>query len=133
MYDAIFGWLEHKNLRTPSREFRMMLQSYRTPNAGMSLIRVRPLRNRVDLFYPDFPVHASVTALYDLSIRCIEGSVKIDRAVRYPVPKRDTEETMREVEGDVAEAGKQLCSVLLFHSRLKRPPPDEDEEASVLR
>lgn len=113
LYDAVFGWLEHKNLRTPSREFRMMLQSYRTPNA-------------------DFPVHASVSALYDLSVRNIEGSVKIDRAVRYPVPKRDTEETKREVESDVAEAGKQLCSVLLFHSRLKRPPPDEDEEASVL-
>jgi hypothetical protein len=78
-------------------------------------------------------VHASVSALYDLSIRSIEGSVKIDRAVRYPVPKRDIEETKTEVEGDVAEAGKQLCSVLLFHSRLKRPPPDDDEEASVLR
>ncbi|KAF8489184.1 hypothetical protein F5888DRAFT_1796223 [Russula emetica] len=113
LYDAIFGWLEHKNLRTPSREFRTMLQSYRTPNA-------------------DFPVHASVSALYDLSVRCIEGSVKIDRAVRYPVPKRDVEETKREVEVDVAEAGKQLCSVLLFHSRPKRPPPDEDEESSVL-
>jgi hypothetical protein len=37
------------------------------------------------------------------------------------------------VEGDVAEAGKQLCSVLLFHSRPKRPPPDEDDESSVLR
>jgi hypothetical protein len=48
------------------------------------------------------------------------------------VPKRDIEETKREVEGDVAEAGKQLCSVLLFHSWLKRPPPDEDVEASVL-
>jgi hypothetical protein len=84
-------------------------------------------------FFPDFPVHASVSALYDLSIRSIEGSVKIDRAVRYPVPKRDIEETKREVEADVTEAGKQLCSVLLFHSRLKRPPPDEDDEASVLR
>ncbi|KAH9986845.1 SAC3/GANP/Nin1/mts3/eIF-3 p25 family-domain-containing protein [Russula vinacea] len=113
LYDATFGWLEHKDLRTPSREFRMMLQSYRTPNA-------------------DFPVHASVSALYDLSVRCIEGSVRIDRAVRYPVPKRDIEETRREVEGDVAEAGTQLCSVLVFHSRPKRPPPDEDEEASVL-
>jgi hypothetical protein len=78
-------------------------------------------------------VHASVSALYDLSVRCIEGSVRIDRAVRYPVPKRDVEETRREVEGDVAEAGTQLCSVLVFHSRPKRPPPDEDEEASVLR
>jgi len=113
LYDAIFGWLEHKNLRTPSREFRMMLQSYRTPNAG-------------------FPVHASVYALYDLSVRCIESSVKIDRAVRYPVPKRDVEETKREVEVDVVEEGKQLCSVLFFHSRLKRPLPDEDEETSVL-
>jgi hypothetical protein len=36
LYDATFGWLEHKELRTPSREFRMMLQSYRTtPDAGM--------------------------------------------------------------------------------------------------
>ena len=78
-------------------------------------------------------MHASVSELYDLAVRCIEGSVKIERAVRYPVPKRDIEETKREVEGDVAEAGKQLCSVLLFHSRLKRPPPDEDDEASVLR
>jgi hypothetical protein len=59
--------------------------------------------------------------------------VKIDRAVRYPVPKRDVEETKREVEVDVVEAGKRLCSVLLFHSRLKRPPPDEDEETNVLR
>jgi hypothetical protein len=41
-YDATFGWLEHKDLRTPSREFRMMLQSYRTPNAGMPFIRVCP-------------------------------------------------------------------------------------------
>lgn len=132
MYDAIFGWLEHKNLRTPSREFRMMLQSYRTPNAGVPCLPP-PKELGLTTFFPDFPVHASVTALYDLSVRCIEGSVKIDRAVRYPVPKRDTEETKREVEGDVAEAGKQLCSVLLSHSRLKRPPPDEDEEASVLR
>jgi hypothetical protein len=59
--------------------------------------------------------------------------VRIDRAVRYPVPKRDIEETRREVEGDVAEAGTQLCSVLVFYSRPKRPPPDEDEEASILR
>ncbi len=111
-----------------------MLQSYRTPNAGMPLIWVRHRQiNRVDCIFSDFPVHASVSALYDLSVRCIEGSVKIDRAVRYPVPKRDIEETKREVEGEVAEAGKQLCSVLLFHSRPKRPPPDEDEEASVLR
>lgn len=49
------------------------------------------------------------------------------------MPKRDIEETKREVEGDVAEAGKQLCYVLLFHSRPKRPPPDEDEEGSVAR
>jgi hypothetical protein len=35
LYDATFGWLEHKDLRTPSREFRMMLQSYRTQNTGM--------------------------------------------------------------------------------------------------
>lgn len=42
LYDAIFGWLEHKELRTPSREFRMMLQSYRTPNAGMPFIWDRP-------------------------------------------------------------------------------------------
>jgi hypothetical protein len=101
----------------------------------MPFIVVRhPQRYRVDGgIFSDFPVHASVSALYDLSVRCIEVSVKIDRAVRYPVPKRDTEETKREVEADVAEAGKQLCSVLLFHSRPKRPPPDEDEEASVLR
>lgn len=38
LYDAVFGWLEHKSLRTPSREFRMMLQSYRTPNAGMLFV-----------------------------------------------------------------------------------------------
>jgi hypothetical protein len=49
--------------------------------------------------------------------------VKIDRAVRHPVPKRDTEETKTEVEGDVAEAGKQLCSALLFHSRLNGHHP----------
>jgi hypothetical protein len=78
-------------------------------------------------------MHATVTALYDLSIRCIEGNVKIDRAVRYPVPKRDIEETKREVESDVSEAGAQLRSALLFHSRHKRPPPDDDDEASVLR
>jgi hypothetical protein len=35
LYDAAFAWLEHKDLRTPSREFRMLLQSYRTSNAGM--------------------------------------------------------------------------------------------------
>lgn len=40
LYDATFGWLENKELRTPSREFRMMLQSYRTPNAGMPFTRV---------------------------------------------------------------------------------------------
>jgi hypothetical protein len=85
------------------------------------------------LLYSEFPTHATVTALYDLSIRCIEGNVKIDRAVRYPVPKRDIEETKREVESDVGEAAAQLRSVLLFHSRLKRPPPDDDDEASVLR
>jgi len=113
LYDATFGWLEHKDLRTPSREFRMMLQSYRAPNS-------------------DFPVHASVTALYDLSVRCLESSVRIDRAVRYPVPKRDIEETKREAENDVAEAAAQLRSVLLFHTRPKRPPPDDDDEASVL-
>jgi hypothetical protein len=45
---------------------------------------------------------------------------KIDRAFQYPVQKRDVEETKREVEGDAAEAGKQLCSVLLFHSRAGR-------------
>ena len=79
-------------------------------------------------------MHASVTALYDLSVRCIEGSVKIDRAVRYPVPKRDIEETKKETENDVAEAAAQLRSMLLFHTRPKRPPPDdEEEEASVLR
>jgi hypothetical protein len=36
VYDAAFAWLEHKDLRTPSREFRMLLQSYRTANAGMT-------------------------------------------------------------------------------------------------
>ena len=77
-------------------------------------------------------MHASVSALYDLSVRCIEGSVRIDRAVRYPVPKRDIEETKREVENDVAEAGAQLRSVFLFFARPKRPPPDDDE-ASVRR
>jgi hypothetical protein len=88
------------------------------------------------LLFSEFPMHAAVTALYDLSTRCIEGNVKIDRAVRYPVPKRDIEETKREVENDVGEAAAQLRSVLLFHSRLKRPPPDDDDdgdEASVLR
>ena len=65
---------------------------------------------------------------------CIEGSVKIDRGVRYPVPKRDIEETKREVESDLSEAAAQLRSVFLFHSRPKRPPPDDDDdEASVLR
>jgi hypothetical protein len=60
--------------------------------------------------------------------------VKIDRAVRYPVPKRDIEETKREAENDVAEGAARLRSMLLFHTRPKRPPPDsEDEEASVLR
>jgi hypothetical protein len=55
LFDAIFGWLEHKNLRTPSREFRMMLQSYRTPNAGMSFTRVcHPQRNRIDCFFQTF-------------------------------------------------------------------------------
>jgi hypothetical protein len=55
LYDAIFGWLEHKSLRTPSREFRMMLQSYRTPNAGMPFIRVHhPQINRVDCFFQIF-------------------------------------------------------------------------------
>jgi hypothetical protein len=95
-----------------------------------------PLRKKkVDrLLFSDFPVHASVTALYDLSVRRIEGSVKIDRAVRYPIPKRDIEETKREAENDVAEAAAQLRSVLLLHTRLKRPPPDDDDgEASVLR
>jgi len=111
LFDVTFRWLEHKDLRTPSREFRIMLQSYRTSDT-------------------DFPVHASVSALYDLSVRCIEGSVRIDRTVRYPVPKHDIEETMREVESDVAEAGAQLRSVFLFLTRPKRPPPDDDE-ASV--
>jgi hypothetical protein len=79
-------------------------------------------------------VHAFVDALYDLSVRCIESSVRIDKAVRYPVPKRDIEETRREAESDVAEVATQLRSLLLFHTRLKRPPPDDDDdEASVLR
>lgn len=115
LYDAAFVWLEHKNLRTPSREFRTLLQSYRTSDA-------------------DFPVHAFVDALYEMSVGCIEGSVRIDRGVRYPVPKRDIEETKREVESDVSEAAAQLRSAFLFHSRPKRPPPDDDDddEASVL-
>ncbi|KAI0246513.1 hypothetical protein BJV78DRAFT_1286317 [Lactifluus subvellereus] len=113
LYDAAFAWLEHKDLRTSSREFRMLLQSYRTSNA-------------------DFPVHSFAEALYDLSVRCIEGSVTIDRAVRYPVPKRDIEETKREAENDVAEVATQLRSLFLFHTRPKRPPPDDDDEASVL-
>ena len=49
------------------------------------------------------------------------------------MPKRDIEETKREAENDVAEAAAQLRSVLLFHTRPKRPPPDDDDEASVLR
>ncbi|KAI0260588.1 SAC3/GANP/Nin1/mts3/eIF-3 p25 family-domain-containing protein [Gloeopeniophorella convolvens] len=113
LYDTTIAWLEHKNLRTPSREFRMVLQSYRTSNA-------------------DFPVHVFTDQLYDLSIRCIEDSVQIDKAVRYPVPKRDIEETRREVESDVAETAAQLQATFLFHVRPKRPPPDDDE-ASVLR
>lgn len=36
VYDAAFAWLEHKDLRTPSRDFRMLLQSYRTSNASMT-------------------------------------------------------------------------------------------------
>jgi hypothetical protein len=60
--------------------------------------------------------------------------VRIDRAVRYPVPKRDIEETKAETEKDVGEAAGQLRSVLLFHTRPKRPPPDDDDdETSVLR
>jgi hypothetical protein len=78
-------------------------------------------------------VHAFVEALYDLSVRCIEGSVRLERAVRYPVPKRDIEETSREAESDVAEAAAQLRSLFLFHTRPKRPPPDDDDDASVLR
>jgi hypothetical protein len=111
----------------------MMLQSYRASNTGMSIHGSAPEKKVDRLLFSDFPVHASVTALYDLSVRCIEGSVKIDRTVRYPVPKRDIEETKREAENDVAEAAAQLRSVLLFHTRLKRPPPDDDDEASVLR
>ncbi|KAH9023008.1 SAC3/GANP/Nin1/mts3/eIF-3 p25 family-domain-containing protein [Lactarius hengduanensis] len=115
LYDAAFVWLERKDLRTASREFRTLLQSYRTSDA-------------------DFPVHAFVDALYEMSVGCIEGSVKIDRGVRYPVPKRDIEETKREAESDVSEAAAQLRSVFLFHSRPKRPPPDDDDDdgASVL-
>ncbi|KAI9457223.1 SAC3/GANP/Nin1/mts3/eIF-3 p25 family-domain-containing protein [Lactarius psammicola] len=115
LYDAAFVWLERRDLRTPSREFRKLLQSYRTSDA-------------------DFPVHAFVDALYEMSVGCIEGSVKIDRGVRYPVPKRDIEETKREVESDLSDAATQLRSVFLFHSRPKRPPPDDDDddEASVL-
>jgi len=81
----------------------------------------------------DFPVYEFVDALYDMSVGCIEGSVKADRSVRYPVPKRDIEETKREVEIDVSEAGAQLRSVFLFHPRPKRPPPDDEDEESVLR
>ncbi|KAH9987627.1 hypothetical protein BJV74DRAFT_494229 [Russula compacta] len=115
LYDATFGWLEHKDLRTctPSREFRVMLQSHRTSNT-------------------DFPVHASVSMLYELSVRCIEGSVRIDRTIQYPIPKRDIEETTREVDSDVGEAAAQLRPVFLFHLRPKRPPPDDDDAASVL-
>ena len=72
--------------------------------------------------------------LYELSVRCIEGSVKIDRAVQYSVPKRDIEETTREIDNDVVEAAAQLRPMFLFHLRPKRPPPeDNDDEASVLR
>jgi hypothetical protein len=78
-------------------------------------------------------VHAFVDELHDLSIRCIEGSVRIDRAVRYPIPKRDIEETKGEAESDVAEMAAQLRSLLFFHTRPKRRPPDDDDEASVLR
>ncbi|KAI0294122.1 hypothetical protein B0F90DRAFT_1340306 [Multifurca ochricompacta] len=118
LYDAAFVWLEHKDLRTPSREFRTLLQSYRTSNAGW-------------IAFPDFPVYAFVDALHDLSVRCIEGSVKVDRAVRYSVPKCDIKETEGEVENEVSEAGGQLRAVFLLHTRHKRPPPDDDE-ASVL-
>ena len=81
-------------------------------------------------------MHAFVDELYDLSVRCIESSVRIDRTVRYPVPKRDIEETKSEVESNIAEVAAQLRSLLLFHTRPKRPPPDDDgddDEGSVRR
>ncbi|KAH9172536.1 SAC3/GANP/Nin1/mts3/eIF-3 p25 family-domain-containing protein [Lactarius sanguifluus] len=113
LYDAAFVWLERKDLRTASREFRTLLQSYRTSDAGMLV--------------PKFTFRSTPlsTALYEMSI---------DRGVRYPVPKRDIEETKREAESDVSEAAAQLRSVFLFHSRPKRPPPDDDDDdgASLL-
>jgi len=57
------------------------------------------------------------------SVRCIEGRVRIDRAVRYPVPKRDIEETKIETENDVAEAAAQLRSI----TRPKRPGERAEE------
>ncbi|KAI9438957.1 SAC3/GANP/Nin1/mts3/eIF-3 p25 family-domain-containing protein [Lactarius indigo] len=114
LYDAAFVWLKREDLRAFSTEFHTLLGSYHASDA-------------------DFPVHAFVDALFEMSVGCIEGSVKIDRRVRYPVPKRDIEETKREAESDVSEAAAQLRSVFLFHSRPKRPPPDDDDdEASVL-
>ena len=46
VYDAAFVWLERKDLRTPSREFRTLLQSYRTSDAGMLLVRLLTMSDR---------------------------------------------------------------------------------------
>jgi hypothetical protein len=53
LFDATFGWLEHKDLRTPSREFRMMLQSYRASNTGMSIAKLAR-RKSTDCFFQNF-------------------------------------------------------------------------------
>ncbi|KAN0134507.1 hypothetical protein V8E53_007653 [Lactarius tabidus] len=52
-----------KDLRTPSREFRTLLQTYRTSDT-------------------DFPVHTFVDSLYEISVGCIEGSRNIEETKR---------------------------------------------------
>jgi hypothetical protein len=84
------------------------------------------------------PKEIELTAFFRLSGACV-----CHRALRYTVPKLDTEETKREVGCEVAEAGKQLFSVLLFHSRLKladrhrsacrRPPSDSSRRSAAFR
>jgi hypothetical protein len=80
----------------------MLLQSHRMSNAGMahSLGFIPPKRTLIDLSFR-FSSAYLCRAFY---VRFIEGSMKLDRAVRYPVPKRDIEETSREAESDVTEA-----------------------------
>ncbi|KAI0287164.1 SAC3/GANP/Nin1/mts3/eIF-3 p25 family-domain-containing protein [Russula brevipes] len=125
LFSRVFEALA-KLMNTLSRHFTTRIDESAVSNP-LPEIRLDGVKSSSELYDAtfDFPVHASVSALCDLSVRCIEGSVKIDRA-------HDIEETKREVEGDVAEAAGQLRSVFLFHTRPKRPPPDDDDEASVL-